>query len=533
MPDWEAGRDQCWERWVRNWMGLRDSPGRSGQMMILAKELAYGDRHDATNPFQWDRVVLNLPGSEHYEPRLPWVFKLRKDGTVASEAYIYVDDNRVTAATKIQAWWAARRLASFLSRLGLQDAARKRTSPSQIPGPWAGSVAHTQEGVFLLVTPEKWQKTKDLVSEVAAMLTESTDGKLDRKRLEQIRGFLIYVSRTYPWMPPYLKGLHLTIDGWRPGRDEEGFKLKEGVRRKRPYIAWEWELEYLVDLTPEEFAKRMGCEGPDRVFPVERLRRDIDALTQLLSGESPSITVVRSGSYFSFYLMGDASGKGFGSAYWDRSDLYWESGHYGPKMQEESSNFREADNLVRRLEKMESEGILADKEIFVFTDNSTFEGAFYKGHSTSEKICDIILRLRLVQQRTGCVLHVTHVAGTRMKEAGIDGLSRGDLLEGMLSGGDGPWRFLPLSEGADTRSGGSVVSWVRSWWGTDSATSWCKAPLKVLTPTDWFSLKDVVGPRLWVPPPAAMHTALEMFNEDRIARPHLPHVFVVPRLMTG
>eukprot|EP00956_Cyclotella_meneghiniana_P028890 scaffold68504_cov17-Cyclotella_meneghiniana.AAC.1 len=24
-----------------------------------------------------------------------------------------------------------------------------------------------------------------------------------------------------------------------------------------------------------------------------------------------------------------------------------------------------------------------------------------------------------------------------------------------------------------------------------------------------------------------------MFNEDRIARPHLPHVFVVPRLMTG
>eukprot|EP00956_Cyclotella_meneghiniana_P024771 scaffold50352_cov40-Cyclotella_meneghiniana.AAC.1 len=93
MPDWESGRNHCWERWTRNWMGLRDSPGRSGQMMILAKELAYGRRKDVSNPFQWDKVVLNLPGSEHYDPRLPWVFKLRKDGSIASEAFIYVDDN--------------------------------------------------------------------------------------------------------------------------------------------------------------------------------------------------------------------------------------------------------------------------------------------------------------------------------------------------------------------------------------------------------------------------------------------------------
>ena len=206
-----------------------------------------------------------------------------------------------------------------------------------------------------------------------------------------------------------------------------------------------------------------SIEGPDRVVPVDRLIRDVEALLRLLAGSSPSVTVVRSGTFFTFYLMGDASGKGFGLAYWDLENLQWESGHYGPQLQAESSNFREADNLVRRIEKMEAEGILADKEIFIFTDNSTFEGTFYKGHSTSEKICDIILRLRLVQQRTGCILHVTHVAGTRMKEAGIDGLSRGDLLEGMLSGGGGPWRFIPLSENADSRSGGTVVPWVKSW----------------------------------------------------------------------
>lgn len=102
---------------------------------------------------------------------------------------------------------------------------------------------------------------------------------------------------------------------------------------------------------------------------------------------------------------------------------------------------------------MEKQGALSDKEVFIFTDNSTFEGTFYKGHSTSEKLCDVILRLRLVQQRSSCILHVTHVAGTRMKEAGIDGLSRGDLMEGMLKSGEAPWRFLPLSQDADDEVG--------------------------------------------------------------------------------
>lgn len=128
-PDWEKGRVKRWERWVRNWMGMRDSPYRSGQLMIIAKEMAYGDRHDPSNPFQWELVILNLPGSPNRNPMLPWVYKLRADGLIASEAFIYVDDNRVVAATKIQAWWAARRLASTLSNLGLQDAARKRTYP--------------------------------------------------------------------------------------------------------------------------------------------------------------------------------------------------------------------------------------------------------------------------------------------------------------------------------------------------------------------------------------------------------------------
>ena len=34
------------------------------------------------------------------------------------------------------------------------------------------------------------------------------------------------------------------------------------------------------------------------------------------------------------------------------------------------------------------------------------------------------------------------------------------------------------------------------------------------------------------PPPEAMETVVELFNEDSLAHPHTPHVFAVPRLMT-
>ena len=47
----------------------------------------------------------------------------------------------------------------------------------------------------------------------------------------------------------------------------------------------------------------------------------------------------------------------------------------------------------------------------------------------------------------------------------------------------------------------------------------------------FFDLHKVEDPRLWMPPPDAMETIMEMFNEDRMAHPKQAHLFVVPRLM--
>jgi hypothetical protein len=47
--------------------------------------------------------------------------------------------------------------------------------------------------------------------------------------LEVNPGVLSSYALTYPVLTPYLKGLHLTLDSWRPGRDEEGWKISSGL----------------------------------------------------------------------------------------------------------------------------------------------------------------------------------------------------------------------------------------------------------------------------------------------------------------
>ena len=136
------------------------------------------------------------------------------------------------------------------------------------------------------------------------------------------------------------------------------------------------------------------------------------------------------------------------------------------------------------------------------------------------------MRLHKVERDGDIILHVIHVAGSRLKSWGVDGLSRGDLLEGMMGGQD-PLSFIPLAVGANGSSGGRVREWVDSWW-----SEWSDVSLTEVGKDEMFELKDMKGGRLWMSPPAAMETVMELFNEDRIAHSQNPHVFVVPRLMT-
>jgi hypothetical protein len=62
-----------WERWTRAAMGLKSSPYQAMQAILVAKEVTWGDRKDPANAFHWNKLIrLNFPGSQDYDPRLPW-----------------------------------------------------------------------------------------------------------------------------------------------------------------------------------------------------------------------------------------------------------------------------------------------------------------------------------------------------------------------------------------------------------------------------------------------------------------------------
>ena len=553
---WEVSRPGNWERWERNWMGLRDSPYRSLQWQVRLKIEVYGDRHDRTNPFHWEKVVMNLPGSTGYRASLPWVMKVRWDGELAAEVFVYVDDGRPTGPTEYLAWQAARAYGAGCTRRGVQDASRKRTSPSQTPGPWAGTVTHTDQGrICGTVSQEKWEKTKRLIAEMATMMECK---HLPLGRLLQIRGFMMYVVRTYPWINPYMKGLHLTIDSWRPFRGADGFKLRGkelenalacGVDDGLPCRRNDDD----DNEPPRDTVAGEGGEPPMEVKPVPRFLDDLVYLQDLVKPETPPRQLYCAKHPSALFVIGDASGKAKGAVVVTQFGLDYESGVWSQLWRKKSSNVREAENLTDRLERLASDvgrnvaerveelnttQALADHEVFVLTDNSAFEGAYYKGHSTSKELSDIVFRLYKAQRDGGLILHVLHISGKRMKASGVDGLSRGDHTEGMM-GGEDPMSYLPFHLGADTRSQGRVGKWIRSWWrmedravGQGLGQDWGNLPLEEIGSDNMFELKDVKAARLWMLPPAAMEVAIELLWEDRLAHPQWPHVFCVPRLMT-
>jgi hypothetical protein len=201
---------KVWEAWQQAAMGLASSPYQCVQAMGVAEEVIRGDRKEPGNVYRWDTVEMNLPGSEDYDPNRPWVCKLRMDDKrIAADLFIFVDDLRPTGSSRKEAWQAARRAASTLNFLGIQDAPRKRRDSSQNPGAWAGSVIRTgKDGVHMLTSQEKWDKAKRLLHEVWTMLEDRPE-KLSRKRLEQIRGFLQYVAQTYSGFASYLIRFHI------------------------------------------------------------------------------------------------------------------------------------------------------------------------------------------------------------------------------------------------------------------------------------------------------------------------------------
>lgn len=77
-----------------------------------------------------------------------------------------------------------------------------------------------------MVAQDKWDKAKAQVEEVIAMIYANPD-RLDRKQLEQVQGFLQYLTQTYSGITQYITEFDLTIDGWRESRMKDGWQRKD------------------------------------------------------------------------------------------------------------------------------------------------------------------------------------------------------------------------------------------------------------------------------------------------------------------
>ena len=128
-----------------------------------------------------------------------------------------------------------------------------------------------------------------------------------------------------------------------------------------------------------------------------------------------------------------------------------------------------------------------------------------------------------------------------MIEQGTDGISRGNLMEGVMTG-KSMLSFVPIHLTAMERSKG-LLRWIRQWTNNSG--------LAPLTTTGWLwkgqGLKSelwtncdgmqfpILGSEtmfLWSPPPAIAEVALEYLRVAVHRRPQLYHIFVCPKLMT-
>ena len=542
--------------WGRLPMGNRSSPRAAARMTQRAIEIAKGDPKDKKNPFQFEVVLLNLPCDPDCDPSLGTrVIKLDSEGKVAADILICADDGRGFGRSENHATEVIRKCCMVLEFLGVQDAKRKRRHVSQRPGAWSGGAVFSDQGTVRSFLPQaRWDKAKHYIVKLADELKIS--GRFETKHFLSGRGFMVCVSMTCDFVVPFLKGFHLTADAWRPDRDAQGWKFtnrnmsREGQQRRSAQAAAEFE-ELLAE------ALNGADDEDDTIFPIERelddwdeigndhakvlpacltpvprMEFDLRALSKIFESDVPLVVPRALGKVVSLtHGFGDASGEGHGSRIGpapaseaDPTRTRLRRGFWCTRMSECSSNHREFRNLLEAVRDCHEAADLTGAELWIFTDNIVTENVFYSGTSSDPELFNLMLEFKLLSCQCGFLIHMVHVAGTRMIAEGTDGLSRGELHIGPLADPDA--QVVPLHLSAFDRSP-TLWNWVTRWLG-DSASQ-----AKLATPCDWcHGAHFPTHVWVWAPPPAAALYALEELGAARVKRfDEITAVVILPLLM--
>jgi hypothetical protein len=187
---------------------------------------------------------------------------------------------------------------------------------------------------------------------------------------------------------------HLMINSWRPHRDAGGWQLMGRAWRVSEEMA---ELNGRGSAGDGDAGASVGHGNEDftplTVSAVPRFTHDIDALVRLTKHAKPPFRKIRVSKTASIgYGFGDASGRGFGATVQIGNCLRY---HYGQWNMEDAfgtlSNWKELGNVVMALEQYAKAGLLNNCELFIFTDNTTAESAYWKGSTKSQTLFGWVL----------------------------------------------------------------------------------------------------------------------------------------------
>ena len=185
---------------------------------------------------------------------------------------------------------------------------------------------------------------------------------------------------------PYLKGFHFTLARHLPQRDNERWKMFD--------LEWTGHMESKVErgmcsrVEADSIIREM-VNGkkviPDiMVSPVPRFHRCLEALLLLMSSEKPPVIVVRAAkTTVIVYSCVDTSGSGFGSTLLLKGKIHYRIGTWSSTEDSNSSNWREFENLVCEVDQAGVKSWIV-------------EAVLHKGNSSSEKLFELIVRLRKV-----------------------------------------------------------------------------------------------------------------------------------------
>ena len=145
-------------------MGFRPLPYNCIRMYLVAKEVIRGNWHNQNNAFQWDLLMLNLPGACGYKPGQAWITKRIADNSLASNFVCFVDNKQITGMGSNRIREASHAISTREANLGLQDALQKvqHNDGTTTPGAWAGVnvCVERNKGVVVMSSQDKWDRMK-------------------------------------------------------------------------------------------------------------------------------------------------------------------------------------------------------------------------------------------------------------------------------------------------------------------------------------------------------------------------------------